>query len=85
MQIRAVFVATFILFSNAAALAEGGMACQSTPRPNVSSFDAAVLPVTLRSEKPFTPAFPRGTCRPSAPLCTSAVNYSVRQQWALVQ
>jgi hypothetical protein len=78
MQSRAVFVAAFLLFSNATALAES--TCQSTPRPHASSCGTAVLPVALRSERPFARAFARSLCRPRAPLCTSAVNYSIRQQ-----
>lgn len=80
MQSRAVFVVAFLLFSSAAALAESRPACQSKPRAHASSCDTAVLPGTLRSEGPFAQAFARGLCRPSAPVCTSAINYSIRQQ-----
>jgi hypothetical protein len=80
MQIRAVFVAAFLLSSSAAALAESRSTCQSVSRPHASSFDAAVLPATLQSEGSLAQAFARSLCRPSAPLCTSAINYSIRQQ-----
>jgi hypothetical protein len=80
MQSRAVFVVAFLLLSNAAALAESRSACQSMPRPQASSCDTAGLPGTLRSEGPFAQVFARSLCRRSAPLCTSAINYSIRQQ-----
>ena len=80
MQSRAVFVVAFLLLSNAAALAESRSACHSMPRLQASSCETAVLPVTLRSEGPFAQAFARSLCRRSAPLCTSAINYSIRQQ-----
>jgi hypothetical protein len=80
MQNRAVFVVAFLLLSNAAALAESRSACQSMPRPYASSCDTAVLPVTLRSDRPFAQAFASSLCRRTAPLCTSAINYSTRQQ-----
>ena len=80
MQSRAVFVVAFLLFSNAAALAESRSACQSMPRPHASSFDVAVLSSALRSEGPFAQTFARSLCRPRAPLCTGAINYSIRQQ-----
>jgi hypothetical protein len=82
MQSRAVFVVAFLLFSNAAALAESRSACQSVPRPHAGSCDTAVWPGTLRSEGPFTPAFARGLCQRTAPVCTSAINRSTWQQWA---
>ena len=82
MQSRAVFVVAFLLFSNAAALAESRSACQSMPRTHASSCDTAVLPDTLRSERPFAQAFARSLCRRTVPVCTSAINYSTLQQWA---
>jgi hypothetical protein len=82
MQSRAVFVVAFLLFSNAAALAESRSACQAMPRSHASSCDAAGLPGTLRSDGPFAQAFERGLCRRRAPLCTGAINYSTWQQWA---
>jgi hypothetical protein len=82
MQSRAVFVVAFLLFSNAAALAESRSICQSMPRPHAGSCATAVLPATLRSDGSFTQAFERGLCRRSAPLCTGAINYSTWQQWA---
>jgi hypothetical protein len=85
MQTRAVFAAAFLLMSNAAAIAEDGLSCQSTSRLQASSFDVSILPVTLRSEAPFAQAFLLGPCRTKAPVCTGATNYSVRQQWALSQ
>ena len=80
MQSRAVFVVAFLLFFNAAALAEGRSACHSMPRPQASSCETAVLPVTLRNDGPFAQAFARSLCQRRAPLCTSAINYSIRQQ-----
>jgi hypothetical protein len=80
MQSRAVFVVAFLLFSNAAALAEGRSACQSMPKPHASSCDTAVVPATLRSEGPFAQASARSLSRQRAPLCTSAINYSTWQQ-----
>jgi hypothetical protein len=82
MQSRAVFVVAFLLFSNAAALAESRSACQSMPRPHASSCDTAVWLGTLRSEGLFGQALARSLCRRSAPLCTSAINHSTRQHWA---
>jgi len=82
MQSRAVFVVAFLLFSNAAALAESRSACQAMPRSHANLCDTAVWPGTLRSEGAFRQAFARSLCRRSAPLCTSAINYSTRQQWA---
>ena len=80
MQSRAVFVVAFLVFSNAAALAESRSACRSMLRPHASSCVAAVFAGTLRSEGPFEQA--RGLCRRRAPLCTGATNYSIWQQWA---
>jgi hypothetical protein len=80
MQSRAVFAVAFLFFSSSAAIAESRSACQSMSRPHASSFDAAVLSGTLRSEGSFAQAFARSLCRPRAPLCTSPVNYSIRQQ-----
>jgi hypothetical protein len=85
MQSRAVFVVAFLLFSNAAALAESQSACQSMPRPHAGSCATAVFPGTLRSDGSFTQAFERGLCRRRAPLCTGAINYSTWQQWASSQ
>ncbi|QHO73686.1 hypothetical protein ACH79_14545 [Bradyrhizobium sp. CCBAU 051011] len=85
MQSRAVFVVAFLLFSNAAALAESRSACQYMPRPHAGSCGTAVFPGTLRSERPFAQAFERGLCRRRAPLCTGAINYSTLQQWASSQ
>jgi hypothetical protein len=85
MQSRAVFVVAFLLFSNAAALAESRSACQSMPRLHASACDTAVLPVTLRSDGPFAQASARSLCRRTVPLCTRAINYSTRQQWASSQ
>ncbi|MEH2559903.1 hypothetical protein V1286_007432 [Bradyrhizobium algeriense] len=84
MQSRAVFVVAFLLFSNAA-LAESRPVCQSMPRPQASSCDTAGLPGTLRSEAPFAQTSARSLCRRTAPLCTRAINYSTRQQWASSQ
>ena len=47
MQTRAVFAAAFLFASNAAALAEGGLSCQSKPLLQASSFDAAILPFAV--------------------------------------
>jgi hypothetical protein len=82
MQSRAVFVIAFLLFSNAAALAESGSACQSMPRPHASSCDTAVLHGTLRSDGSFRQAFARSLCLRRAPVCTGAISYSTWQQWA---
>jgi hypothetical protein len=82
MQSRAVFVVAFLLFSNAAALAESRSACQSMPRSHADSCGTAVLPGTLRSDRPFAQAFARSLCQRRAPVCASAINYSTRQHWA---
>jgi hypothetical protein len=80
MQSRTVFVVALLLFSSVTARAESRSACQSMPRPHANSFDVAVLSGALRSDRPFAQTFARSLCRPSAPLCTSAINYSVRPQ-----
>ena len=82
MQSRAVFVVTFLLLSNAAALAESRSACQAMPRSHANLCDTAVWPGTLRSEGAFAQAFARSLFRRSAPLCTGAINYATWQQWA---
>jgi len=82
MQSRAVFVVAFLLFSNAAALAESRSVCQSMLRPHAGSCATAVLPATLRSDGSLTQASARSLCLRRAPVCTSAINYSTWQQWA---
>lgn len=82
MQSRAIFVVAFLLFSDAAALAETRPACQSSPRPQASSCGTAAFPGTLPSKRSFVQAFERDLCRRKAPLCTGAINYSSWQQWA---
>jgi hypothetical protein len=81
MQIRAVFVAAFLLSSSAAALAESRSAFQSVTSSHATSCDTAVLSGTLRSEGRFA----RSLCRRTVPVCTSAINYSTRQHWASSQ
>ena len=80
MQSRAAFVVAFLVFSNAAALAESRSACQSALRPQASSCSTAVFAGTLRSAGPFAQA--RGLCQRKPPLCTGAINSSTWQQWA---
>jgi hypothetical protein len=85
MHIKTVLVVTSLLFSNVAALAESGLACQSMLHPHARSLNAAALRAALQGEGAFAQASPRSLCRPIALLCTGAINYSVRQQWAFSQ
>ena len=79
MQSRAVFVVAFLLSSNAAALAESGRPANPSAATR-ESVRRGGFARHAASEGPFAQAFARSLCRRGAPLCTSAINYSVRQQ-----